>query len=285
MQQDMIDIRNYLDALEMSIRENESYSNPSYQERSNFLYTLTLDETKSWTYKTSTSDKNLILVSESGEEILFPVKYIRHCWNLIVLTAPMTKLNPEDIINPTFDIGQLDAPGLTLDPPNNKYELNGAITENGTKLKKMSSKCIKKFIEFCRILDIGENGKYVHELKPGNLQADFATFPENYKTLLDSLIEESPAAGGGGGSSAAAGGGAGSGGRRADEKINFLHDMIDCAHFFGCPILEQNLCGFFCLRFLVGKTADDVRQEFGIVNDFTPEEQATIAAEEAWLNS
>ena len=262
MQQDMIDMKQKLDTWNKSIEENTSWNNTDRQELNNFLYSLREDS--AWIYRLSTSDKNLIFVSESGEEIPFPVKYIRHAPYLLPVTIPLISgVEPRDIVDPTFDIGK-GGPGLDLDPPNNKFELNG------TSIKRISSKCIRKFIEFCAIMDIGSDGKYVHLLTSGNLETKFDSFPQNYKDLLDSLIE-SPAAAGGG-----AGGGA--------VDITFLHDMIDCMKFLECPAV-QNLCGFFCIKFLNGKTVDQVRTNLGIVNDFTPEEQAAIDAEEAWLNS
>jgi hypothetical protein len=61
--------------------------------------------------------------------------------------------------------------------------------------------------------------------------------------------------------------------------------MIQDMNYLNCKPLLNLFCGFFCLNFLNGKTADQVRTEWGIVNDFTPAEQAAIAAEEAWLNA
>jgi S-phase kinase-associated protein 1 len=34
---------------------------------------------------------------------------------------------------------------------------------------------------------------------------------------------------------------------------------------------------------LKGKTTEQMRTEFGIVNDFTPEEEAQVIAENAWV--
>jgi hypothetical protein len=310
MQQDMIDMKQKLDTWNKSIEENTSWNNTDRQELNNFLYSLREDS--AWIYRLSTSDKNLIFVSESGEEIPFPVKYIRHAPYLLPVTIPLISgVEPRDIVDPTFDIGT-GGPGLDLDPPNNKFELNG------TSIKRISSKCIRKFIEFCAIMDIGSDGKYVHLLTSGDLERKFDSFPQNYKNLLNSLIESPAAAASGAGAGGGAGAGAGGGGGpnptfdgyresgldnwidyldsigvNPDEHdrypeppagITFLHDMIDCMKFLECPAV-QNLCGFFCIKFLNGKTVDQVRTNLGIVNDFTPEEQASIDAEEAWLNS
>jgi hypothetical protein len=101
-------------------------------------------------------------------------------------------------------------------------------------------------------------------ISSGNLAAQFERLDTRYRTLLDSLIQ--PVGGG---------------------TINgdLLADMIQDMNFFDCGTLLNLFCGFFCLKFLNGKTADQVRTEWGIINDFTPEEQAAVTAEETWLNS
>lgn len=110
-------------------------------------------------------------------------------------------------------------------------------------------------------------------IKSGNLAEQFASLDARYRALLASLIQPVAAAGGGGG------GGAGA------INGDLLADMIQDMNFLDCKPLLNLLCGYFCLNFLNGKTADQVRTEWGIINDFTPEEQAAIAAEEAWLNA
>jgi hypothetical protein len=109
----------------------------------------------------------------------------------------------------------------------------------------------------------------VQVISSGNLDAQFASIDPRYRALLDSLIQ--PVAGGGG---------------AAQPAINgdLLADMIQDMNFLDCKPLLNLFCGFFCLKFLNGKTAAQVRTEWGIVNDFTPAEQAAIDAEEAWLN-
>jgi hypothetical protein len=140
-----------------------------------------------------------------------------------------------------------------------------------TPLTSISASQINKFIEFCAAMEESP----IPNIVSGNLPAQFAAINPRYTALLNSLLQ--PVAG-----SAAAGGGGGGGG--GASRGDLLADMIQTCNFVDCKPLLKLLCGFFCLHFLNGKSADQVRSEWGIVNDFTPAEQAAIAAEEAWLN-
>jgi hypothetical protein len=108
----------------------------------------------------------------------------------------------------------------------------------------------------------------VKVISSGNLADQFANLDARYRALLATLIQPAAAAGGGAGA----------------INGDLLADMIQDMNFLDCKPLLNLFCGFFCLNFLNGKTATQVRTEWGIVNDFTPAEEAAIAAEEAWLN-
>jgi hypothetical protein len=133
---------------------------------------------------------------------------------------------------------------------------------------------INKFIEFCNIMEASP----LPVIVSGNLANQFSSLDARYTTLLNSLINETGGLLPGGGSSATAP-------PASTVSDIMLCDMIQFMNFINCPPLLKLFCGFFCLKFLNGKTANQVRSEWGIVNDFTPEEEAQIAAEEAWLNS
>ena len=133
----------------------------------------------------------------------------------------------------------------------------------------INEKNIRKFIEFCAVIE------KIPDITSSNLMNQFSSLDPECKRLLNSLIESSsnPAVGGGGEESSESGG-----------SGDFLADMINTCNFLDCNKLLKLLCGFFCLTFLTGKSPSQVRAEWGIINDFTPDEEAVIAKEEKWLN-
>lgn len=58
--------------------------------------------------------------------------------------------------------------------------------------------------------------------------------------------------------------------------------LLIAADHLGCEPLSTMLCGILA-ESIKGKTPDEIRRKFSIVNDFTPEEEREVYAENGWL--
>jgi hypothetical protein len=63
-----------------------------------------------------------------------------------------------------------------------------------------------------------------------------------------------------------------------------LFEIILAAHYLDIKKLVTLGCKTVA-GMLKGKTTEQMRAEFGIVNDFTPEEEAKVIAENAWVDA
>jgi S-phase kinase-associated protein 1 len=63
-----------------------------------------------------------------------------------------------------------------------------------------------------------------------------------------------------------------------------LFDVTIATNFLNIEYL-LDVCTKHIARKIVGKTPEEVREEFGIVNDFTPEEEEQIKKENSWMIS
>ena len=61
-----------------------------------------------------------------------------------------------------------------------------------------------------------------------------------------------------------------------------LFNMVIAANYLDVPILLDICCAAVASK-LTGKSAEEIRQEFNIVNDFTPEEEEAVIGETEWL--
>lgn len=61
-----------------------------------------------------------------------------------------------------------------------------------------------------------------------------------------------------------------------------LFDVTLATNFLNIDHLLDVCCKYIA-RKITGKTIEEIRQEFGIVNDFTPEEEEHIRRENAWM--
>ena len=61
-----------------------------------------------------------------------------------------------------------------------------------------------------------------------------------------------------------------------------LFEYILAANYLDIKILLDAACKTVC-KMIVGKTPEQIRKEFNIKNDFTPEEEEEIRKENAWL--
>jgi len=151
--------------------------------------------------------------------------------------------------------------------------INRDSKENKVTIESISFEYLEKFINFFTIMEESP----LPNFESGNLDFQFRSLNPRYIELLDSLISKT--------SSSTIGGGGGESNGDGNYNIDFFSEMINVAEYVDCMILLKLFCAYFCVKFLNGKSADQVRNDFGIVNDFSPEEQAAINAEEAWLNS
>lgn len=61
-----------------------------------------------------------------------------------------------------------------------------------------------------------------------------------------------------------------------------LFDILLAANYMDVhPLLD--LCSAKVASMIKGKTAEQIREDFGIVNDFTPEEEEAVVAENRWI--
>ena len=66
---------------------------------------------------------------------------------------------------------------------------------------------------------------------------------------------------------------------RLEQEV--LFEMILAANFLECkPLLD--LCCARVAAMIKGKSPEEIRQTFNIVNDFTPEEEALVREENMW---
>lgn len=72
--------------------------------------------------------------------------------------------------------------------------------------------------------------------------------------------------------------------RRAEcHSKDFMGDLMKLADFLNNdPLIE--LCAVYFAKKIAGRTADEIRKEFGIKNDFTEEELAEITQQTQWIN-
>lgn len=66
-----------------------------------------------------------------------------------------------------------------------------------------------------------------------------------------------------------------------DDVVDDLLELALAANYLDCDILLHALSNQVASR-LIGKTRDEMREILNIENDFTPEEEAQIIAENAW---
>lgn len=66
-----------------------------------------------------------------------------------------------------------------------------------------------------------------------------------------------------------------------DVSHNVLFAMIIASNFLNFQILLDELCKHLASQ-IKGKTAEQIRNHFGIENDFTPEEQKLVDEESNW---
>lgn len=66
-----------------------------------------------------------------------------------------------------------------------------------------------------------------------------------------------------------------------DEPIDDLLQSIFAANYLNCPVLLDVISTIIASR-IAGKSRDEMRALLGIENDFTPEEEAQVMAENAW---
>jgi len=67
-----------------------------------------------------------------------------------------------------------------------------------------------------------------------------------------------------------------------DDKET-LFKLINTSNFLGITDL-LNICCKCIASFISGKDPHEIRKEFGITNDFTPEEEAIILKENSWID-
>ena len=66
-------------------------------------------------------------------------------------------------------------------------------------------------------------------------------------------------------------------------NMDFMFDLIQGANFLNIKGLLDVLCAAVADR-IRGKTPEQIREVFGIVNDLTPEEEAAALAEHSWTH-
>ena len=64
--------------------------------------------------------------------------------------------------------------------------------------------------------------------------------------------------------------------------IDELRELIMAANYLDNKPLLELACAKFAAAYIKGKSVEEIRKGVGIVNDFTPEEEAQILEENKW---
>lgn len=68
------------------------------------------------------------------------------------------------------------------------------------------------------------------------------------------------------------------------EKVDDIIDIVIAANFLDIDPLTELSCAKLA-SLMKGKSVEDIRKQFGIENDFSPEEEAQIREENKWAES